>query len=196
MTIGGSFSGVVASKVGYERAWLVFDGDSLTWMGAYPSECAAMVGKPYVNLAISGQTTYHILSNTNTDLYGGLPANDTYILWIGTNDLYAHTAPATIYANIVAIVAARAAANFTPIFVCTLQDERDGEHYADRSTLNALIIAGAAANGYTVADLAADARIGPEHASADPTYFIADMIHMTPAGLLIAADIVAAAILA
>lgn len=108
----------------------------------------------------------------------------------------------TIYGEILTYIAARKAAGHDRIFVCHVTDNNGNGSGTDnanfvsntkarnrKNLLNALIDAGAIANGYIVVPWGRDARIGVDGASALTTWFDSDQLHHTPTGQLVKAQI-------
>lgn len=136
----------------------------------------------YANVAVGGQTCLQRTTAYPTDVRPRFnPASKFKVasLLCGINDRVGGADEATVYARILAWVALAIADGFTPV-VWTVEDNgimSDGY----RATLNGLITAGAAGNGYTVADIAANATMGCNGCDANTTYFI-DGTHPTVAG--------------
>lgn len=95
---------------------------------------------------------------------------------------YVHvsTDPATIHAALLSYVAAAKALGFANVVVVTMADTALVP-FSARSAINALDIADAAGNGYTIADVSSDATMGCNGCGANLTYF-QDGTHPTVAG--------------
>jgi lysophospholipase L1-like esterase len=207
---GTPLAGADIAVVARRNGLVVFDGDSRTVGGQggstpYPDQTMATAGvtaKQYGStvVATSGLTVAQLISRAATTVdvqYRSGTANNLVVLG-GTNDATAGADAATIYSRIVSYSAARIAAGFR-VIVCTELPASDTAHNnvtwnTTRATLNTSIRNGAAANGYTVADLAADANIGADGASDNVTYYQTDKLHLTTAGYGVMAGIVAGAL--
>jgi hypothetical protein len=119
-----------------------------------------------------------------------------YTVMIGTNDNLAGVPPATNYANILNIVA-QIQATGTPVVVFTILPRGDSGDppatEANRQALNALILAGAAANGYAVANAGADPIMGNLVTCFNTKYYV-DTVHPTVLGSSILSSYVVTAI--
>jgi hypothetical protein len=159
--------------------------------------------------------------NSNTDLnpgathnYGPVAAISFYnprrraqviTLECGVNDYVAANTAAQAFTGITNFVTAAKATGYT-VFVATLTDSchifDGGAETTFRAALNTSIRNGAAGQGYTVVDYAANANIGADGASSNFTYFQQDVscasggIHLTATGAAIQAGIMETAMTA
>lgn len=193
---------------------IAFDGDSQTWGTGiaaegtdYPAQCIATLGNTYqyINNGVTGQQLGSGGANTiNGDaptyvdpaVSSGFTGKKICVLWGGSNDIDAGVAAATVQGYIESYVSARKAAGFTHVVVLTMLDRAAftaGERTA-KNTCNGTIRSRAATVGYTVADVAADGRIGDDGDYSDTTYFNADQVHLNGTGYGVVAGIVATAI--
>lgn len=118
------------------------------------------------------------------------PPQTEYVLSIelGTNDLFAARAPATVASDLAAYIDARIAAGWQKI-VCHTILPRSGiggtteaQFNSDRATLNTTIRSWVGGRVTVCADWAAEATMGPDGASNNATYYQADKTHPTVAG--------------
>jgi len=146
------------------------------------------------NYAIPGQGVGHSNSGVFTTMIaddpakiGSLPRGRPHaalFIIAGTNDLANGDSAATVEANIWTYVDARVAEGWT-VYVCTVIDRTDAAvsagqaaFDAKRATLNTGLRTNAAAHRATIIDLAADARLGANGASAGLTWFQSDKVHL------------------
>ncbi|QKC89967.1 hypothetical protein EB230_17310 [Mesorhizobium sp. NZP2234] len=191
-----------------------FVGDSIT-EGVYtddnktlPALAMAQVtatNKAIWNLGIAGQTMAQIITGRaarEAILYSGaISGKNVFHLWAGTNDIVAGTGvAAAVMANIQTWVAAQKALGASVRIVVGTCLPRVAFGAAgsakdlDRQDLNTQIRNNAAANGYTVADFAADAVLGLIATTAN-TAIYPDGTHLSAAAYeQYAAPITAAAI--
>jgi len=126
----------------------------------------------------------------------------------GVNDYVAGNTAAQAFTGITNFVTAAKATGYT-VFVATLTDSchifDGGAETTFRAALNTSIRNGAAGQGYTVVDYAANANIGADGASTNLTYFQIEPtcgngsnegVHLTAAGAAIQAGIMEAAMTA
>lgn len=149
------------------------------------------------NFAIPGQglaiSTYGSNPNLLADdpaKLDGLPTGRTkavLVVQVGTNDLALGRSAAQVLADLWTYCDARRAAGWK-VIVCTLTDRTDGAVSAGqvafdtkRATVNAGIAAGWASHADGLADLAGNALLGANGASANVTYFNVDKVHFTAA---------------
>jgi hypothetical protein len=120
----------------------------------------------------------------------------------GVNDWIHGNTAAQAFTGVTNFVTAAKAAGFT-VFVSTLTDSchifEGGGETTFRAALNTSIRNGAAGQGYTVVDYAANANIGADGANQNSTYFIipdggctSGGVHLQPAGVAIQAGIMEA----
>lgn len=163
---------------------VVFVGDSLVgnWKG--PSMAAGFPGLKVANRGIGGDVTRGVLFRFKEDVLDLNPR--AVVVCVGTNDLSAHSEPATVTANLSLLLdQARAHNPSMPVVLCTIPPRaspkaplRDPDAVSD---LNAGIrkLAEGRKN-VVVFDLFA-ALATPE-GSPDPEYFGSDLLHFSPAG--------------
>lgn len=96
----------------------------------------------------------------------------------GANDVGAND-PNASYASILSWVSAAKATGYS-VVVLTMISKLGGDTF--KNSLNTLILNGAVANGYTVADMTADTHVGCDGCYSNLTYFQADGIHPTATG--------------
>lgn len=122
------------------------------------------------------------------------------------NDYVQGNTAAQAFTGITNFVTAAKATGYT-VFVATVTDSclisAGGAETTFRAALNTSIRNGAAGQGYTVVDYAANANIGADGASFNLTYFQPDIscgntggIHLTATGVAIQAGIMESAMIA
>jgi len=119
------------------------------------------------------------------------------VAWGGTNDLVGGATAAATFANLQTYVTARLAVGWS-VVVLTCIDRGDVDITVPRAAYNTLIrnaYGGGAVPKVALSDVAANANLGANGASANPTYFQADQVQLTPAGFAIVDADTAAAIL-
>lgn len=173
----------------------VADGDSITFAQglvqslAYPNVMVAALTQSYnfVNIGVPGNTCTQ--RDTAATLPGGADqylknnqrAQATLSIDCGVNDLFGGATPAVAFSNLSTYITNRKAAGWKHIAVLTILDASTVS-FANTSGLSALIVAGAGAGGYTVADVGSDANLGCNGCHANSTYFQADGVHPTAVG--------------
>lgn len=123
--------------------------------------------------------------------YNSRRMRNAFTLNCGVNDYTHGDTTASVYANLLAVVALAKADGFT-VAVSTLaaaQRFTDPTGYAWRADLNSKITGGAVANGYVVWDVGADASVGCDTCWQNATYFSQepDVVHFTTAGTAVQA---------
>jgi hypothetical protein len=118
---------------------------------------------------------------------------------IGTNDLASALSAASFITNLQTYIDARLAAGWTSISASTIPPRSDAAANANgfnakRATANTAIRGWVGGRLVSVADIAADATIGSDGASANTTYYNADQIHWINAGHDIVGPLVWAAV--
>ncbi len=186
---------------------VVFAGDSLTagsfsTLGLnYPTQITYPWSVRTYNYGAPGQTAAQLSTYVAAQINGAFSASysrNVCCLWIGTNDLDAATAPATVYSTLQSLCTSIQGAGFKVVVLTTLpRSSSSGTFEADRQTLNASIRSGF--SGLTlacdaVADVGADATIGAAGSQNSGTYYSSDHIHLLNAGYLIVAGIVGTAL--
>jgi hypothetical protein len=175
---------------------VVFEGDSRSLLkqwtektveDAFPSGDLAFGGCGVCSQAVSGSTIANLITRgTTLDALIKPGVTNALVIWIGVNSVA--VGAAQIYADMQTYIAARRAAGWNKIILCS---EIDGQssmdwHNTVWPALNALLYADHSfADGF--ADLGADARL---QNALDTTYFNADKIHLTTAGYDVVASIV------
>lgn len=99
---------------------------------------------------------------------------------IGANDLAAAASGQDYFNRLVAITDPLRAAG-AKVIIGTVLPTRDARHNANRAALNTLLRGAVDTRFDAVADFAADARMGPDSAAADPALY-SDGVHPTGAG--------------
>lgn len=189
----------------------VYEGDSITWgtgvgVNGYDQRLKTLAGWSgrHVNTARNSETTAGMRTQYATQVQpfrpdGYYSTRGLLFHWSGTNDLYAGTATATIFASLQAQWAAARADGFKVIaFTVAPRGDVNGVGGAattwtagmetERNALNALIIADSA--NY-------DALIRVDTlfpTPSDTTYFQADRLHLNQAGENLLADTIFAQI--
>ncbi len=172
---------------------IVAEGDSITAGsienipippgGLYPQLAAALLTKgTYLNVvAIPGLSCVFMDANYATRVapyYNPNLAVNVASIMCGAND----SPPASsAYAAILSWVAKAKVTGFK-VIVLTMTDA-SGAREAYHDALNPLIVAGAAANGYIVADMSADPFVSCDGCWMDLTYFESGQVHLNPTGL-------------
>lgn len=133
------------------------------------------------NRALDGSTIVDRLAQYPTNIapyYRGNP-HDTVSIWAGSNDIATGAAPATVYANLTAYIAAAHATGFK-VITATMASRSCCD--AQKDVLNPLILAntGGTQGAAGVADFVVDftgTPLGCDGCYANPTYFTGDQIH-------------------
>jgi len=186
---------------------VLFEGDSITWgqgssIGVgYPQRTEALItgqridvqnsGVPGKRMSvINGGKAFTLVYSYRSDY-----AKNVVHIFAGTNDLTLDGATAsTTYTNqLLPYVAQAISTGYSAVVVGTMMPRTDctGACETERVAYNSAITGGATANGYTVADYAADSRLQNPN---NTTYFATDKIHLNDAGYDVMASIAAAAI--
>jgi lysophospholipase L1-like esterase len=184
---------------------IVFEGDSLTFgSGAtysYPQQLMRKVTATCAgtNVATSGHTidTMTAEGAAVDALRSSGHRQNVLCFYGGTNNLAGAETATTVYNKIVAYCQARRAAGWRVIVCTMLPASATGyaaDYYAKRNAVNASIRASWSTFADGVADIGANATIGPDGAELNTTYYAADRVHMVDAGYAIMADIVLAAV--
>jgi lysophospholipase L1-like esterase len=121
-------------------------------------------------------------------------AQNVLFVWCGTNEVGTNNAPASAAAA-ETYLAARRAAGWETIVVLTAMDRVEGQNEPWRTAYNTALRGLCTSNGYILADIAADSRIGAAGAFANSSYFQVDGIHLNAGGTTVAAEVVLAAVL-
>lgn len=166
---------------------IVFDGDSLTSVGVYPSRVLSLLPDGWVmsNMAQAGWTALATLSTIHAvDALYDQTRTNYYVLLTGTNTLAREEERAGLYQTIKEICQGRTARGFR-VLVVTVPPRSDAgllsSFETDRASVNALLLATAVDEGWAVAVVNEDANIG-EFEASDNTLYYADHIHCTQAG--------------
>lgn len=186
-----------ARCVGPDRH-LLFDGQSLNDFGSYPAKVnlgyPALYGMTLRNLSVGGFGWEDLAANADTRLFPYCSTAPTTVLMMNgcQNDLLDDDDAATVYALMVAYAdAARLTGGVEKVLAVTVP-AADPSYFtagqdAERQALNATLVATGVSSGDF--DAIADIAAAPELDGTDPTYYL-DIVHWTPAGAQVAADIV------
>ena len=147
----------------------------------------------YSNFAVSGKTCAQIttIAQSTSNLVSFLSTphyNSIAVVLCGTNDMtpsVGNMTPAQAFTNLTGLLTAiNAASPPAPnLLVGTLIDSTSTEvSEANRATFNALVIAGASSQHYTVLPFGADPVMGCVGCFSNSTYFQGDGIHPTATG--------------
>jgi lysophospholipase L1-like esterase len=170
----------------------------------YPEVSAQGFGGDFArfsNTGSSGAQTSTVASRESSDiaLLNAGVAPLAYSLMIGTNDIAANTADATIYSNIQGICSAiKAGVPTANVVVFTLLPANfstsTGTFETHRQAVNTLIRNGGSCT-YTVADVGADSSMGQAGQNTSTRYYFSDGIHPTIAGEAIISSYLNAALI-
>lgn len=163
---------------------VIFDGDSRT---AYKGWNVCAIGANFIsprNVAVSGYSITDCIAAGATSVDAKLRAGkkNICVIWAGVND-YAQN-PATIYSRLQTYCLARRAAGFK-VIVCTEIDCQDAAHIASGWPAEYLDLNTLIRNDHSFADVVADlgANVNLQDAT-NTTYFLADKLHLQPAGYI------------
>jgi lysophospholipase L1-like esterase len=162
-----------------DQGAVVFVGDSLTAKWAGLKE--AFPGMKIANRGITADTSRGVLFRFKEDVLELKPS--AIILLAGTNDLSAHGEPALTERNLAAMLdQAREADPGVPIILCIPPPSGTRKARPDApADLNARIAQlGAAREKLAVLDLFT--LLGTPEGTPVPEYFVADQVHLSPAG--------------
>ena len=201
-------AGVRSEAPDLSRGFVVFDGCSLvddagvSREDGMPAQVMALLpaGLDWKNLGVGGQTTVMMAADAAAEVD---PLSDprrpvtVLVVWEGTNDLIFGTSPpynvGQAHRHLAAYCRARQRAGFRVVVCTVLPRGRSAEFNEARNALNAELRAHWRSFADGLADVGADATIGPDGAEADAAYY-RDLVHLTPAGYAIVARDVAAAV--
>lgn len=178
---------------------ILCSGDSLTGgcyasspEGSYPSQLRAMIGNVDVITGPVGVNSSTLVAGeTYTVSVDSRYPNEILVVWIGHNDLYIGTSPATVLSNITNYCQTAKAMGFKVIVLPVIPSTYiTGTNEANRQTLNGLMASGYSSFADVFVDLNTDSRL---ETPTDKTYFH-DGTHLTNAGYGIVASIVYSAI--
>lgn len=184
------------------RGLIIFDGDSLTsglglaaLSDTYPYKVLETEGRANYdgyNFGISGQTLVQCAADAAAQYDGfvGTWANNTCVIWAGTNDWDGGATYAATYDVLTSFIAARKAAGYRVIVLTMIKRGTTGAMETWRTGYNALINANTAG-----ADVVVD--VGALAAFSDvtnTTYYQVDQTHITATGATAVANAVAAVI--
>lgn len=199
---------VAHGAIGYN---VVADGDSITF-GAnlsagqpWPDQALVLLGgiSTMTNKGVSGQTLANMESDASTDIdpliSHAAGMINVVVAFGGTNDIYFnadadYTAATTIsrlttYANNrrsagwrVVVVTMLPRGDFGGGSTSTLPADRKTHHEARRQAYNTWLRANYATNSWTLADVAADNRIGDDGDELDTNVYQGDKVHPTATG--------------
>lgn len=182
--------------VSIDMGQLVFDGDSLTVgvggthsyaTGVTPTDAGASYTKTIT--AVSGRTVGTMTDKafSEVDILLSLYSRNIVVLWGGVNDLLYPVTPDIVLNRIRSYCISRRRAGWQ-VIVCTLASLNGQE--TNRLALNVLLRAHWTEFADGLADLGADANIGPLNAYTNGAYFYSDGIHLIDAGYSIVAGLV------
>jgi hypothetical protein len=185
---------------------IIFDGDSLTTGYAcinhsnFPGQLWGIMGRDWkiYNVCVAGQTLQNMQSDAATEidpLYSASLEKNVLVCWEGLLDVYYGATPETALTRMQTYCAARRAAGWKVVVLTCLPSLYISN--VNRATLNAGIRANWTNWADSLADIAADSRIGQDNSNDDATYFNnsdGNKTHLTPAGFAIVASITADAI--
>lgn len=199
--------GMTAGGFGPLKVQVSFEGDSLTngvnassGQGTttgtvYPAGVMAHLLKSVpnftaTNLGVSGRRLDQMLSTRDYAATFDATADLNLIVILGgTNDINQGANSATTYARLLALVADARSLGYVAVVLTVLPSGVSGGFNAVRDSVNASIRSGASSNGYVVADVAGDSRIGMDGDQTNATYYSAsDQTHLTDAGYAILAS--------
>lgn len=187
--------------------YLVFDGQSLNRTGGYPIKVRTATGygatfMPYRIAAISGLDWETLAGSfaTRTAPHAKTGAVNTLMLNGGQTGCSEGDSAATLRSNAAAYADLGFAAGFDHVLVTTIPAASSAYYDAaaetQRQSFNSTLLSTGVSSGdfSAVVDIASaiDAVADPD--GTDPTYY-ADIVHWTPAGAQVAADVVGPALL-
>ncbi len=185
---------------------LLFEGDSQTGLRSggwdYPTQLIRSMGyipcNAYVNnLGVGGSTVAAMAGRASSAdaRHDAHKANHVFVVWIGTNDLYAGASGASTYSAIVEYGQARRAAGWKVVVLTVLPTSKIGmarSYETERGALNRRITSTWATFADRLVDVAADSRLSD---SANLVYFDADKLHLVENGYAVVASLVSPAVL-
>lgn len=180
------------------------DGDSLTagfavtQPNSYPAQMAPLLPFSYsaYDMGHSGDATQDLLNRVQaqTDAYWipDRPSN-TYVPWIGTNDISFGFTNSSIETNLITIWTGRKAVGFK-VFACTIipRGTFNGTQETQRQALNAWIVANWSTYCDGLIDFTTNAAFNSSTSYTNTTYYNADQTHLTNTGYGVIAQMVAA----
>jgi len=164
---------------------VIWDGDSLTFgsTNSYPNQVVTTLSG--LKVAVSGRTIAQMITDAPTKVdihYRPYIPRNVVSFWGGTNDLGQGDSATTTFNRLLSYVSARRAVGWQ-VYVKTVTKRGDAPFTAgmetERQSYNTQVINGAAANGYTVLDVASDALLQD---TSNTTYYGADKEHLTTTG--------------
>lgn len=185
---------------------VIFDGDSITAGSGtttnYPARVMTAVTTPsWMNLGVPGQSASDMNSDRNDQVetaFRTATTGNIGVVFGGTNDLYAGVSAATTLTRLQTYHAGLRVKGFKTVAVTILPRSDVGVAVgfeAARQTLNTSIRANTGTWYDSLADVAADIRIGDSGDELDTTYYAVDKVHPNDTGAQILADIVAPIVL-
>ena len=184
------------------------DGDSLTAGSpsanngnSYPYQLLQSLGSSYrvINAGVSGTQLNTMEGDASTRVDGYKQATgNVCVAWGGTNDLFFGTAVATVQTRYSTYCSSRQTAGWRVVAVTMLPRSDAGTpagFETDRQTFNTWLRANYTTFADSLADIAADSRIGDDNDEQDTTYYNADLVHMNATGYGVVAGIVNTAVL-
>jgi lysophospholipase L1-like esterase len=180
---------------------LIFDGNSQTasepqfgGLGYVNQMRALLPSWNCVNTAVSGTTTQDMITRAPTTvdpLRFASQALQIVMVWEGTNDLKLGATVTDAYNHLVTYCTARRSLGFLVLIATLLPRGDAGAGFeANRSAVNALIVANWSTFADGLTDFAANTTIGQAGQHTNATYY-ADGVHLTAAGDTIVAGIAA-----
>lgn len=143
-------------------------------------------------MAISGQTVAVALAQATSvvdALYNPKFSLNICVVWLATNDIEAGTSPSDTYALLTQYIAARHARGWK-VITATMLSRKNIE--AQKNTINALILANTA-GADAIVDFTGTV-LGCDLCSTNLTYFDADQVHPTQAGVNVEVPLFQAAV--
>lgn len=181
---------------------LVFEGSSLTGGAVtndasdFPSQTVNNLTNPvnHVNLGIGGQASGAIngaFATRSAPLFASCATKNIYIYEAGINDLqFSAGGVPSLESNAAATLDAAHSAGYLTVALTTASATTANPSFdTERATYNAWLAGLVGTKVDVLVDVAANATMGANGASANTTYF-SDGIHWTPAGATIVAGLV------
>ncbi|MBI2400772.1 MAG: hypothetical protein HYV23_06925 [Deltaproteobacteria bacterium] len=147
-----------------------------------------------VNRGLNSDQSSHVDGRIQSDVID--QGAQTVVILIGTNDITAGVALATIESNIQSAANKASAAGLT-VCLCSVPPRNawDSTQNTKRTSLNAWILSPCTANGYRFADVYAAVKDSVDPNILNPAYDAGDGLHFTTTGLQVIADTVYSALI-
>jgi len=194
----------------YSHGAIFSDGDSISagfgsnwiWGATSMNQAVTLLGldTPYYNVSVSGDSTAGAISEYSTKIAPLMRKHNSQIRVvseaIGTNDIFASVANATILANLATYAGYVHAQGATEIIHTVLPASRNtGSQITNRTSLNSSITSDVLAGttvGDTLSDWASEPTMGNVNNTSNTTYYVSGL-HPTAVGaaLLVNADALA-----